>query len=191
MKKYQQIILALVFGMFWTGFAQATSLDELYRDIVRSDNQGYLPMFVKNRSIPDILSEEEALLDGENPALSEQKNNLPGPVNLTNTRRAKEAAEQAVLLRWQNALLAVEQNRVTPLELEEITARANLNDPKAIEVLAWMNARGIGVSPNLLEAFRLYQKAAALQIPRAADNALLVYKSMNAAQREQLNHFEN
>lgn len=191
MKKYQQIILALVFGMFWTGFAQATSLDELYRDIVRSDNQGYLPMFVKNRSIPDILSEEEALLDGENPALSEQKNNLPGPVNLTNTRRAKEAAEQAVLLRWQNALLAVEQNRVTPLELEEITARANLNDPKAIEVLAWMNARGIGVSPNLLEAFRLYQKAAALQVPRAADNALLVYKSMNAAQREQLNHFEN
>lgn len=191
MKKYQQIILALVFGMFWTGSAQATSLDELYRDIVRSDNQGYLPMFVKNRSIPDILSEEEALLNTKEAAPLEQKNNLPGPINLTNTRRAKEAAEQAVLLRWQNALLAVEQNRVTPLELEEITARANLNDPKAIEVLAWMNARGIGVSPNLLEAFRLYQKAAALQVPQAADNALLVYKSMNAAQRELLNHFEN
>lgn len=191
MKKYQQIILALVFGMFWTGSAQATSLDELYRDIVRSDNQGYLPMFVKNRSIPDILSEEEALLNTKEPANLEQKDNLPGPINLANSRRAKEAAEQAVLLRWQNALLAVEQNRVTPLELEEITSRANLNDPKAIEVLAWMNARGIGVTPNLLEAFRLYQKAAALQVPRAADNALLVYKSMNAVQREQLNHFKN
>lgn len=43
------------------GLASATSLDELYRDIVRSDNQGYLPMFVKNRSIPDVLIEEEIL----------------------------------------------------------------------------------------------------------------------------------
>ena len=28
-----------------------------------------------------------------------------------------------------------------------------------------MNARGIGIKPNLVEAFNLYQKAAALKVP--------------------------
>ena len=61
MKKYNRIILSFCIFLLCPGLASATSLDELYRDIVRSDNQGYLPMFVKNRSIPDVLIEEEIL----------------------------------------------------------------------------------------------------------------------------------
>lgn len=101
-----------------------------------------------------------------------------------------EAARLAAIQRWENALKAVEENRVTPLELEIINDYAAKNDPKAVEVLAWMNARGIGIKPNLVEAFNLYQKAAALKVPRAAENALLVYKSMNAEQRRLVTGFK-
>ena len=44
-----------------SSFAQksfATSLDELYRDVIRSENSGYLPMFVKNRKVPMVTLEE-------------------------------------------------------------------------------------------------------------------------------------
>ena len=41
--------------------AQATSLDGIYRDIIRSNNSGYLPLFVKNRHQPDVLLSDEEL----------------------------------------------------------------------------------------------------------------------------------
>lgn len=78
--------------------------------------------------------------------------------------------------------------RLSSWKLSTITLQKN--DPKAVEVLAWMNARGIGIKPNLVEAFNLYQKAAALKVPLAAENALLVYKSMNAEQRRLVTGFK-
>ena len=38
---------------------QAMSLDEIYRDIVRDDNSGYLPIFVRNRNRPELLFEDK------------------------------------------------------------------------------------------------------------------------------------
>ena len=61
MKHTTQIILSLLIGLSYSGLTQASSLDDLYRDVIRSDNDGYLPMFVKNRSMPDVLVEEEVL----------------------------------------------------------------------------------------------------------------------------------
>lgn len=119
-----------------------------------------------------------------------RKKNIPHPIYISNDRDAQKAARLAAIQRWENALKAVEENRVTPLELEIINDYAAKNDPKAVEVLAWMNARGIGIKPNLVEAFNLYQKAAALKVPRAAENALLVYKSMNAEQRRLVTGFK-
>ena len=49
------IILTILIGLFANANASAASLDELYRDIIRSDNRGYLPLFVKNRNVPDVL----------------------------------------------------------------------------------------------------------------------------------------
>ena len=50
--------------------ASATSLDELYRDIVRSDNSGYLPLYVKNRNAPEFLFDDSELKsDQPNPEL--------------------------------------------------------------------------------------------------------------------------
>lgn len=147
-------------------------------------------MFVKNRSIPDVLIEEEILRQIPENQESQPKKNIPHPIYISNDRDTQKAARLAAIQRWENALKAVEENRVTPLELEIINDYAAKNDPKAVEVLAWMNARGIGIKPNLVEAFNLYQKAAALKVPLAAENALLVYKSMNAEQRRLVTGFK-
>ena len=51
----------IIFSLLFLSLpAHATSLDEIYRDLVRSDNSGYLPMFVKNRNAPDFLLDDEA-----------------------------------------------------------------------------------------------------------------------------------
>lgn len=186
MKKYQQIIPAFLLSLLTAIPAAAGSLDDLYRDIVRSENQGYLPMFVKNRSIPDILPDENQLnLSKENAPSARQ---LPDSVNLTNDRLAQEEARKAAQMQWDNTLKAVAENRVTPLELEEINYRVTQNDPKAVEVLAWMNARGVGVKTDLIQAFRLYQRAAELNVANAAENAAQVFKTIPVEQRRLLNH---
>ena len=184
MKKYG--LICLLISCVASLSAQASSLDELYRDIVRSDNQGYLPLFVKNRDIPDILIEEELLKQN----LPTTRHNLKDPisdvVNLSNDRLIREQAIAAANKRWQETMIAVRENRVTPLELQEITRRVQKDDPHATEILAWMNARGVGVPLNLPEAFTLYQQAAALNVPHATENALKVYQSMSPQQRRNL-----
>lgn len=164
----------------------ASSLDELYRDIVRSDNQGYLPLFVKNRNIPDILIEEELLKQNWADTVHPLKEPVPDVVNLSNDRLLREQEIAAANKRWQETMLAVRENRVTPIELQEINRRVQKEDPHATEILAWMNARGIGVPLNLTEAFALYQRAAVLNVPNAAENAKKVYRSMTPQQRRNL-----
>ena len=151
----------IIFSLLFLSLpAHATSLDEIYRDLVRSDNSGYLPMFVKNRNAPDFLLDDEAAL-------------------------------KAARLKWQNTLLAVKNNHVTPVELEEIQKHVNDNEPQAVELFAWMFARGIGVQTDLVRAFHLYRKAAALNVPNANNNAAQVYKAMTREQRESLNALKN
>ena len=58
MKKIVFIILCM---MLAAPESSANSLDELYRDLIRADNEGYLPLFVKNRKVPDILSDDTPL----------------------------------------------------------------------------------------------------------------------------------
>ncbi len=188
MKKVYKIIFSLMVFLApaQVGVAEASSLDELYRDIIRSDNQGYLPMFVKNRDIPDILVEEEILKRIPAQTPETLKNPDQKPLNLTNTRPDPNALRKARQLKWDNTLKAVAENRVTPLELQEIEYRARQNDAKAVEVMAWMYTKGVGVKTDYVKAFRLYRHAASLQVPRAEENAALVYKAMNEDQRRSL-----
>lgn len=185
MKKYQKIIIALSLVLACPQPVSATSLDELYRDIVKSENRGYLPLFVKNRTIPDILIEEEVFKKIPESASEPLKSNLP-QIKLSNNRAEKELRQKLYTEKWHQVLRAVQENRVTPVDLDEINKRVALNDPKAVEVFAWMNAKGVGVQTNLLEAFRLYQKAQTLNVPAAADNVRKVYKAMTPDQRARL-----
>ena len=53
------VILSLFFACgFNISSAAAIGLDEIYRDIVRSDNRGYLPLYIKNREAPDFLFDD-------------------------------------------------------------------------------------------------------------------------------------
>ena len=161
---------------------KASSLDELYRDIIRSDNRGYLPLFVKNRKAPDALFDKE---DYPLPHKAAQEESVL-PIKLSNDfkqklENAKDRQEQ-----WIKTISAVKSNQVTPLELNDITTRVNENDPYATEILAWMYTTGVGVTPDFIEAFNLYKKAARLNVAHAEQNALIVYKAMNEEQRRLL-----
>lgn len=161
----------------------AASLDDLYREIIRSDNSGYLPLFVKNRQEPLAPFSEENFSEENDIYSSSSTNNI---LNLTSEVSKRSAIKQAREQQWLKTLAAVKTNQVTPYELYDITSRVEENDPKAIEILAWMYTKGVGVSPDFVAAFNLYKKAAILNVENAEKNALLVYKSMNDDQRNRI-----
>ena len=183
MKYFMAFMTLLFIALLPDASLAASSLDELYRDIIRSDNQGYLPLFVKNRKVPGDL-----LIDEDN--ISSIKHLQPAPVdgnteiiNLSNTYGRDSVLAKARQQQWLKTVAAVKSNQVTPFELNDITSRVKENDPKATEILAWMYTKGIGVTPDFVTAFNLYKKAASLNVANADKNASLVYKSMNDEQR--------
>ena len=183
----KKIVNIFVFFIFFISFpAHSASLDELYRDLIKDDNEGYLPMFVKNRNVPESILDEQLKV----PYFSSVIAPTPGldlrPVDLVNDYKIREAERLAKIKDWENAIKAVQQNKVTPIELNIIMERINENDAKAIEIYAWMNAKGVGVKQDLITAFQYYMKAESLQVPDAKKNATLVYKAMTKDQRASL-----
>lgn len=186
MKKYIKITFLAAFTVFLSLPAGAASLDELYRSIIRDDNEGYLPIYVKNRNRPEMLFDDEFDNVLNKPAAKVYDKPEDKPVNLINEQKLKEEAELERIRRWENAVKAVRENRVTPVELTEIENYARQKDPKAVEILAWMNTKGIGVRQDLVKAFHLYREAAVLNVPQAQKNAALIYRAMTRRQRELL-----
>ena len=185
MNRFIYTIFAVAVTAFFAESCRASSLDELYRDIIRSDNRGYLPLFVKNRTAPDdlLLTEEDLAGVAEVPSTS--VDNIK-PVNLSNDFRRRSVLAKARQQQWLKTIAAIKSNQVTPLELNDITTRVKENDPKATEILAWMYTKGVGVAKDFVAAFNLYKKAAALNVANAEKNALTVYKSMNEEQRRKV-----
>lgn len=188
MNKNLKIFFILLAICFCSQTVNAAGLDEIYRDLIRDDNRGYLPIFVKNRNRPELLFEEDLIKAYPQTEVKDTPENKP--VNLIDERKIREQQRLTELKRWKEAVRAVKENRVTPIELEEIDRYADNNDPKAVEIKAWMYTRGIGVAQNLPKAFSLYQKAASLGVKDALQNAALVYKSMSRYQRENLTPFK-
>lgn len=182
MNKYLKLIFFLMISLSCCFSVKAASLDELYRDIVRDNNQGYLPIFVKNRKQPEMLYQKDL---PPPPVIATPVPTEP-VVNLIDERKLKEEAAIAAQLKWESTVNAVKENRVTPVDLEEINQKVALKDPKAIEILAWMNTKGVGAKQDLVQAFYLYQKAAQLNVPNAQKNAALTYKAMKREQRQSL-----
>lgn len=60
------------------------------------------------------------------------------------------------------------------LDIQTIHRHAVAGNAAAVEVLAWMYATGRGLSPNPVQAFNWYIKAAELGVPRATHNARIV-----------------
>lgn len=164
---------------------QASSLDDLYRDVIRSNNSGYLPLFVKNRQVPSAQLDEETMKRA--PIPEDPKLLSPNVhVNLSADFREVDTLTKARQNQWLKTIAAVKSNQVTPLELDDIYIRVQENDPKATEILAWMYTNGVGVEADYVEAFYLYKRAALLNVENAERNALVVYKAMNESQRRQI-----
>jgi len=181
----KKIFFAIICLLFSFSQASAESLDELYRDLIKSDNEGYLPMFVKNRKIPDILTDNK-ISDSEVAQPTEAVVQEPSEVNFINHHKIKEEENKAALIKWENTIKAIQQNNVSPIDLEEIIIQSEKNNPKAVEIYAWMNTKGVGIKQNLLKAFELYQKAAKLGVTNAENNAAQIYKVLSSDQRAQL-----
>lgn len=183
--RYLALIIA---SLIWTNIipqtALAASLDDLYRDIIRSDNQGYLPLFVKNRQEPEI--HPEISLEKIKQDSAYQKKQARKPINLINDAQLKAAQEKARQEKWERTVKSVQENNVSPLELEELNIRAQNNDGKATEILAWMYTNGVGVTQDLATAFILYRKAESLNVPHAKENAIKIYKAMSPEQRSKV-----
>lgn len=191
MKNLKTVIFAILLSVSSTHIVHATSLDELYRDIVKSDNKGYLPLFVKNRNAPDFLEDEKIEVPKETQAqINAKLENELKVVKLENERKIKEQAILAEKHKWQKTVDAIKTGQITPIELEEVEKRVNKEDLHALEIYAWMNAKGVGVKQNLLKAFNLYQQLAHLNAPNASKNAALVYRSMTREQRESLTSYK-
>jgi TPR repeat protein len=165
--------------------ANSSSLDSIYRDIIRSNNSGYLPLFVKNRQTPNFTLSEE---DIDNLPKQQNIKNDPSAetIKLTSNYNQLDALTKARHQQWLKTIAAIKSNQVTPFELDEITTRVSENDPKATEILAWMYAKGVGVKTDFITSFNLYKKAALLNVENAERNALIVYKSMNESQRRKI-----
>ena len=181
----KKLVFLTLLALLFVKPAHSTSLDEIYRDLVKSDNEGYLPLYVKNRKIPDVLIEDgiteiPLAIKAEGPKIT------PYQIPLVDKYKIEEEARIARQRKWENAVLAVKENRVTPVELDEILLRVAENNPYAVEIYAWMNARGIGIPQDLVHAFNLYQQAIFLKVAGAEKNAAAVYKVMKPEQRQQI-----
>lgn len=166
--------------------AQSASLDEIYRDLVRSDNLGYLPIYIKNRNAPEFIIDEEEIKKNQAGQEIYQIKDQDLIINFEDDRLKQEEEAKAKALIWQQTIEAVKNKTVTPKELNEIKSRVKQNNPEAIEIYAYMNAKGIGVQKDFIKSFNLYRQAEKSGVPQAKENAIKVFKAMSQEQKEKL-----
>ena len=167
--------------------SSATGLDQIYRDLVRSDNRGYLPLFVKNRNTPEVGSSDKLLEEVAEP-VEVKKDTTVGleDVNLDNPRQKRNMELEAENERWQQVLANVQRGYVSSYELGILNSYEADDNPQAVEVLGWMYSQGIGVDQDLIRSFNYYKKAVDLGVSSAMENAVKVYRAMSASQKEKL-----
>ena len=187
MKKVIFFIFSLLISVGQNSSCEAAGLDEIYRDLVRSDNRGYLPLFVKNRQAPDLVGKEGLSKDLARPVvIDEQAIKGLEDISLVNERQRLSAEREAAELRWQQALKNIQAGYVSSVELEELSKKEKENNPQSIDVLAWIYAKGIGVEVDLIRSFNYYKKAIALGVPQAKENAIKVYRAMSPEEKSRL-----
>jgi len=165
------------------------SLDDMYRDIVRSENDGYLPTYISNKNTIDIqIDDGDEVKKIESPKLKEGENSI---VYLNNKRKEDKAKAAARRKEWQEIVNAVKKSKVSPYHFTKIQAMSDNDNPKAIELLAWMKANGVGCKQDLVSSYYLYKKASRLKVKNASKNALVVYKSLPDRTRRELSKFHN
>jgi len=163
------------------------SLDDMYRDIVRSENDGYLPTYISDKNTLDLQLDDNDVKKIESPKLENEENKV---VYLKSKRKENKAKIEAEKKEWQQIVNAAKRAKISPYHYTKIQDMADNKNPKAIELLAWMKANGIGCSQDLVSSYYLYKKASRLKVKNASKNALLVYKSLPDNTRRELSKFQ-
>lgn len=175
------VIIFLCFIIYPTG-SQAFSIDSVYRDVMRSENDDRLPIFVKNTDFSSLRFDKE-IEQYEEKKETANKTEYMSFVNkkqLRDDKKIKDAKE------WSETLIAIEKNQVTPIDLERVQNKVSNNDPKATEIYAFMLTKGVGVSKDFIQAFIYYKKSEVLGIENAKKNSIEIYKAMTPDQRSKI-----
>ena len=183
MNKALKIILSIKIFCAMIPTTKAASLDDIYRDIVRDDNSGYLPIFVKNRNRPELLFNDNLLQKKQE---NTEKKLHQTKVNLIDERQVKQEAKLLEEENWKKAIEAIKSKKFTAKDLKILDKHVEQKDPKAIEIKAWMLAKGHGIKQDLISSFLLYREAEKLGVQDAKKNAAQVYRAMSREQRENL-----
>jgi hypothetical protein len=202
--RFTVILTVFMFLLPKSSFAFGTTLGDMYRNIVKIENNGQTPSYIKERQkekskAPVVLEEEtqeiSALRAGKTPdqkfkervrlsALKEKINELEG------TKVKKETQDTLTRKntgkKWIEIVRSVQLGNPTPFEVAEIKRRADEKDPEAVELYAWMKANGVGCKQDLQKAWLLYSLASRMGVKDAGKNANAVYKAMTAHQKETL-----
>lgn len=177
------IVIIFVVLIISPNCANAFSLDSVYRDVMRSENDDQLPIFVKNPDTSSLNFDKEI----EKYEEKNEKAKESEYMSFVNRKKLKDDKKIKDDLEWQETLLAIQKNQVTPVDLERVQIKIKANDPKATEIYAWMLTKGVGVSKDLVKAFNLYKRADSLGIETAKQNSIEVYKAMTPNQRSRIN----
>ncbi|MBR7158744.1 MAG: sel1 repeat family protein [Alphaproteobacteria bacterium] len=167
-----------IFGaiIFAPSFAHASfglSLEELYRQVVMEENQGRLPAYFSGA---EVRQENRNRIDVSVPTTGD---NIIGVLE-SDVYESEEVRKQKERQEWLQTVLAVKKGSPTPFDVAKIERLADLSNPEAVEMLAWLYATGTGVPKNLPKAMSLYNKAAYLGVPQAKANAENIYKSLSS-----------
>lgn len=162
-------------GPEWIGSAMAfgPTLDSIFRDTVRGDNEGILPPYVLNRGLIPVPHSKPLTPEEAAELARERGGSIVGQ-------------DLSPALSWAEVLAEVARGEPTPLAVEAVRRRADGDDGPATELLAWMHVNGVGVRRDLVRAFNLYARAADLGIAAAPANAAAVFRSLSVDQRAQV-----
>ena len=187
---FKIFILVIMFARQVSAFS--LSADEMYRDLLNYEDKSP-PDVIVNRTAPDVTPFKDDEKFAPPPAVEtkiEEKKETVRNKELEETyQKMVEQKKKEELEKWKKIVRSVQKNQATAFDIAEIKKKANLNDPEAVELLAWMYTTGNGVPQNLINAYDLYLKAYTLGIKDAAKNAELVFKTMPGKERRRLPNF--
>ena len=165
-------------GLFLTFDASAFGLsaDQMYRDMNEIDSGDALTKILDQRK-----SDDDPYLMF-NPREKQKSKVLMDTKSKVQTYKKSKKE-------WERIVVAVKNGSVSPFDLNEIQKLAEYDDAEAVELLAWMYATGHGINQNLPKAYTYYMQAAQLSIPKAYDNAKIVYNAMSSQQRAAVSKF--
>lgn len=170
-------------------YAFSPTLDEIFKNIIRIDNEGRLPLYIQEKDSKTPVSEEKSqTLKAEDTAstdsLKKTKNNKQEDIDIerniskTSYSDQKLAEAQQKIKVWEILVSKIKTGNINAFDLEKIETLVREKDPKAVELYAWMRATGTGVRQDLQNAWELYSLAANLGVKNAGENANAVYQTM-------------